>query len=419
MVNTLQTILDKSHGVGDSPATATVAAVRVWDESTQQYHGGQEWAHLPTFHEDFSVTTNGLGTPKGPLLAARAALDICHHYPPADQEPSKTKLATFLAGDAGHADHAAVDNLHARLLLGNGASELIDLVTRLAPPGKWRGGPSSIQYKEYERAAIALDRAVLPPPPAERDGDDGVAKARAAGPDPDTAVMAIVNPNNPTGDYMAIAVLKAYIEKHARDDSVVIVDESMQLWYGPTWRDDSLVRQTAWIADLYATRRIAVYIMHSWTKIWSCTGLRLGSMLCPTAEHARTFKRVQVPWSVNVPGLAFLEAAVSPEEQPFLDETWAKTSGWGAYLRERFERLRAHVGPSAATWTLHGEAFLSWVWIDFKDARVAEHVCGLARAAGTPVRPGANGYNRPTCARLAVRPKDVTDILFDALERGL
>ncbi|RKO83103.1 hypothetical protein BDK51DRAFT_38853 [Blyttiomyces helicus] len=44
-----------------------------WDTKVAEFHGGQEWAELDNFVEDFSVTTNGLGIPKKALAAAREA----------------------------------------------------------------------------------------------------------------------------------------------------------------------------------------------------------------------------------------------------------------------------------------------------------------------------------------------------------
>jgi len=46
-----------------------------------------------------------------------------------------------------------------------------------------------------------------------------------------------------------------------------------------------------------------VWIMTSWTKIWSCTGIRLGSVVAPTAQDLLAIKAKQVPWSVNGPAL--------------------------------------------------------------------------------------------------------------------
>ncbi|KAF9192186.1 hypothetical protein BGZ51_006160 [Haplosporangium sp. Z 767] len=48
----------------------------VWDTKTQQFHGGQDWKFLDNFIEDFSVTTNLLGTPVKALQAARDAVCV-------------------------------------------------------------------------------------------------------------------------------------------------------------------------------------------------------------------------------------------------------------------------------------------------------------------------------------------------------
>jgi len=53
-------------------------AEKVWDAKTQQYHGGQEWKFLNNFVEDFSVTTNGLGTPQIALQAAKDAVSTLY-----------------------------------------------------------------------------------------------------------------------------------------------------------------------------------------------------------------------------------------------------------------------------------------------------------------------------------------------------
>jgi histidinol-phosphate/aromatic aminotransferase/cobyric acid decarboxylase-like protein len=120
----------------------------VWDEATQTFHGGQDWKFLDNFKEDFSVTTNGLGTPAKALAAATAAMNTVHHYPPADFQPALSHLAEFLW------PHEWKTNLDL-LLMGNGASELIDLVIRSVPSGGWRPGGTLTQYKEYERSSTA------------------------------------------------------------------------------------------------------------------------------------------------------------------------------------------------------------------------------------------------------------------------
>lgn len=48
----------------------------VWDTKVQQFHGGQDWRYLDNFVEDFSVTTNALGTSKDALEAAKEAVSF-------------------------------------------------------------------------------------------------------------------------------------------------------------------------------------------------------------------------------------------------------------------------------------------------------------------------------------------------------
>ncbi|KAJ1991531.1 hypothetical protein H4R33_001325 [Dimargaris cristalligena] len=357
------------------------ASQTAWDEKTQQFHGGQDWATLSNFVEDFSVTTNGLGTPRTALEAGRKAVDLCDHYPPANQEPAKSSLAAFLWPDSYQR------NVN-RLLLGNGASELIDLVVRKAPAGPWKPGPFSVQYKEYERSASTNGRPLL------KVNDDSPA-----------AIACIVNPCNPTGDYKPLNQLKKWVEANVQDGGFAVIDESMQPWHSPGFREDSMTSQTEFVADLYARRGISVYVIHSWTKLWSCTGIRLGSIVCPTEEHCQALKKIQVPWSVNCVALAFLHAVV--KDEAYLHDTWTLTPRWRhhtvAALQEYFPN-----------WLTSGEPFLSWVWIDTGDMIVAERAIQLAKQAGVPVRSGLPGYQQPSHLRIAVRSPEKFQILLNA-----
>ncbi|KAM3567865.1 hypothetical protein VYU27_009998 [Nannochloropsis oceanica] len=157
-----------------------------WDRTTQTYHGGQDWRNIGNFIEDFSVTTNGLGTPVKALEAARKAVDEIGHYPPADFEPAISHLASFLWPGKEEGGREGGEVHKPLLLLGNGASELIDLVVRQATPGKWKPGDTATQYKEYERSAKAA----------------GFTTTDAT--DPSASLLCMVNPTNPTGDYLTV-----------------------------------------------------------------------------------------------------------------------------------------------------------------------------------------------------------------------
>jgi histidinol-phosphate/aromatic aminotransferase/cobyric acid decarboxylase-like protein len=187
------------------------------------------------------------------------------------------------------------------------------------------------------------------------------------------------------------------------------IDESMQPWHSALFRDDSLTQQAEFAADLYARRNVSLYVLHSWTKIWSCTGLRLGSIICPTADHCSELKKAQVPWSVNTPALAFLDTVVKDDQ--YMQETWDGTSQLRLYLIEQLSALPA---SQRENFEYKGKEFLSWVWIDMKSEQLASEAVRLAKDAGVPVRSGQPGYIRPTHVRVAVREKQFVDVLIAA-----
>ncbi|KAI7862546.1 pyridoxal phosphate-dependent transferase [Spinellus fusiger] len=315
-----------------------------------------------------------------------------HHYPAADQEPAKSKLAGFLW---------PMDALkhNGRLLLGNGASELIDLVVRKALEEArcrgvhptWKAGPWHGQYQEYERSARTHGFKILDPFSKER-----------------ADMVCIVNPCNPTGDYLPIEELKAWLRENAATNGTVMVDESMQLWHSSEFRSDSLISQHEFMQSMLENINVSVHVMHSWTKIWSCTGLRVGSVICPTVHHCEALRKIQVPWSVNGPALKFVEAVV--KDTDYLNETWNNTTHLRTYLIEQLKTLNAYNGQ----WVFYGKPFLSWVWLDVGSEAMAAKAVDKARAAGVPVRSGKPGYNCNTFVRIAVRQKDKVAILIKA-----
>jgi histidinol-phosphate/aromatic aminotransferase/cobyric acid decarboxylase-like protein len=221
-----------------------------------------------------------------------------------------------------------------------------------------------------------------------------------------------VNPCNPTGEYRTVEELKAYITHEVTNNGkpgcCVLVDESMQLWHGPGWRQDSLVSQRDWITSMWEEAGVSVYVIHSWTKIWSCPGIRLGSILTPTAGHAKNLKSHQVPWSVNVCALAFLTAAINDEA--YLAKTWELTP---RHRQQTIDDLKQI--PAFADWEFHGAPWTSWIWIDTHDEKLAAAVVACAKAVGCPIRAGAMGYNMPTFLRFAVREPAHQRALLGAL----
>ena len=110
----------------------------------------------------------------------------------------------------------------------------------------------------------------------------------------------------------------------------VIIDDSMQSWRGAEWKQDSLLAEKGrdLVGRMLSERNVAVWMITSWTKIWGCPGLRIGSLVAPDSQLRQQVKKMQVPWSVNTPALHFLSEAI--RDKQFMEETWRITPEWNA-----------------------------------------------------------------------------------------
>jgi len=371
-------------------------------------HGGDDIHKVSRLVCDFSVTTNALGPVPGALHATRRLLDeieisavsgllsskpgfdsdglaavascpSVEHYPQREDEELQKLTATFLRGEERS------EETQQQLIFGNGASELIDLLARAAPAGDFCLNPhTEVQYREYQRACLNTGRKMVDSPK-------------------DASIICLVNPNNPTGDFWERAEMEAWISDNAPPGSWVIVDESMLFWAGPDWQDRGV---SAEFVDAMRKRHIQIFLVQSWTKIFACTGLRIGTVLCPTIEKRKQLQSMQVPWSVTVFARTYLKAAMKDTE--YLQRTWAATPKWREHMVTRLQRLH----PS---WKFLGHPWLSWVWIDTGDPGIADSVYQTALACGCPVRHASYGYSKPSMLRIAVRRPYDFSVLYQAL----
>merc|ERR1712072_1649690 len=125
-------------------------------------------------------------------------------------------------------------------------------------------------------------------------------------------------------------------------------DESKLFWSGPDWHEHGI--SARFVEDM-ATRHIHVFIVHSWTKIFACPGLRIGSVSCPTIEKRQMLQSRQVPWSVNAFAQAYLQAAV--QDRAYLERTWRATARWRKHALSRLQRLHP-------AWKFGGRPWLPW-----------------------------------------------------------
>lgn len=264
-----------------------------WDETGG--HGGDLAKALELWNPeagefiDFSSNINPLSPPAGLLEHLTAFLPGITSYPTPQARNLRHKLAGFLGITED------------RLLLGNGANELIHLVMLwLRPRRVLIPAPS---FSEYERAAMLagslVERFPLMP---DADFDPAMIISKLEKGD----LLVFCNPNNPTGKLYRrkelVEVLKAAQERGA----VVLLDESFILLSGHA--EESL-------RDIEEER---IWVVLSLTKIWGLPGLRLGCLIGPQ-QGIRQLSGWGDPWRVN--SLAQQAGLYCLEQNNFIKKT--------------------------------------------------------------------------------------------------
>lgn len=339
-------------------------------------HGGSEVYKVKNLVEDYSVTTNFMGPSLVGLRYMKNNILSMNHYPPTNKNFFQKGL-DFLK------------TKHDNVIWGNGASELIDLSIRyLVKKFNYTSFTKgeNVQFMEYERSCINNGLILN-----EKKGD----------------ILIIINPNNPTGKYMNIDEdFFDLVNKKLNDGGTLILDESMLFWI-KNWEDKSAMFKIN-LRDLLDTKGANLIVVHSWTKIFSCTGLRFGSIWSYDINLIKEIETLQVPWSVNILAFHYLNGCL--DDPMYLRETLSNTP----VLRENMKNRLLEIFPFVE---IYGEPFLSWLWIDFKSNSLVNKIHKKLFDNGILIRKGEVGYKQDTFIRIAVRSHTQNNILFRLLSQ--
>lgn len=249
---------------------------------------------------DFSSNINPLGPPAGLLEHLEKALPDIVAYPAPQARELRRKLALFF-------------NLpEQRLLLGNGANELIHLLMLLLRPRRvFVPAPS---FSEYERAAKLAGAIVerFPLPPGGEPDYTSLIDQLSQG-----DLLVFCNPNNPTGKLFRRSDLLPLIEAAEERGAKVLLDESFIPLTGSVGES---------LRDL---KQKHLWVVISLTKIWGLPGLRLGCLVGPVEEIAE-ISRWGDPWRVNF--LAQKAGLYCLEQKHYIAETLKLIAEERAYL---------------------------------------------------------------------------------------
>lgn len=193
-----------------------------------------------------------------------------------------------------------------QIVLGNGSNDVLDMAARVfIAPGR-SAVFSQHAFAVYPLATMSAGGACIVVP-AKHYGHDLAAMRAAIR--PDTRVVWIANPNNPTGNFAPYDEVKAFLATVPADVAVVL-DEAYNEYLAPADRVDTL----GWIREFPN-----LIVTRTFSKVYGLAGLRVG-YAAASPEVADLMNRVRQPFNVN--NLAIAAAVAALDDHAFLAESY-------------------------------------------------------------------------------------------------
>jgi histidinol-phosphate aminotransferase len=362
---------------GGIPAPDHVRAIAPYQGGKPIEELARELGLDPATIVKLASNENPLGMPESARKAMAAAVEDLGRYPDSNGYALKSALAAKFGVPMDW------------ITLGNGSNDILEL----AAAALLAAGRSCV-YAQHSFAVYALAtqsrgaRAIVVP--AKRLGHDLDAMLAAIA--PDTTLMYVANPNNPTGTFLGADPMSAFLARvPAR--VVVVIDEAYNEYLRPELRFDS----TQWVRQFPN-----LLVSRTFSKAFGLAGLRVGYGIAQ-AELSDLLNRVRQPFNVNSAAQAAAVAALA--DDGFLARSYELNLRGMLQLTDGLRALGLEYEPS------YGNFILIRVGMA---GRVYEEL--LKR--GVIVRPVAN-YQLPEWLRVTVGLPEENQRFLDALPAAL
>ncbi|MGA8488982.1 MAG: histidinol-phosphate transaminase [Terriglobales bacterium] len=204
-----------------------------------------------------------------------------------------------------------------------------------------------------------------------------------------TRLIAVANPNNPTG---SVAEAASLLETARRvPQAAILVDEAYFEFYGET-----LLGQWRSVPNLFVAR--------TFSKAYGLAGLRIG-VLAGMVEHISMVSKVSSPYNVNGVALACLPTALA--DQDYIRQYVGQVRQGRDVLQREFARWGIQYWPSKANFVL---------------ARLGPSRTTLIqsmRSRGILVRDRSRDFGCEGCVRITLGTTEQTARLLQALRETL
>ncbi len=264
----------------------------------------------------------------GPSPAAMAAYQglagELHRYPDGGQEALRQAIAD---------EHGLDRN---RIVCGNGSEEVIGMLTRcFVGPGDEVLLPENhfVMCSIYAKGQGAT---VVLAPEINHTVDVDALLERVSD---RTKLVAVANPNNPTGTYLPASEMQRLID-NVPADVVVLLDGA----YAQYVTEPDFDAGFNW-----ADERDNVVVTHTFSKIYGLAGLRIGWGYGPAAI-IEVINRLRTPFNASLPAMAAATAAI--QDHKHIERVREHNRDWQQRFRDELGALGIHVVPSVANFYL-------------------------------------------------------------------
>ena len=276
-----------------------------------------------------------------------------------------------------------------RIVLGNGSNDLLDILARVfLAPGR-SAVYAQYAFAVYPLATISAGGEPIAVPALNFGHDLDAMRAAIR---PDTRLVWMANPNNPTGTFIPYPVLKAFLHSLPKE-VVVVLDEAYNEYIPAAEHVDT----TPWVNEFPN-----LVLTRTFSKIYGLAGLRVGYALA-SAEVADLMNRIRQPFNCNNLALAAATAALGDHE--FLTRSHDSNRVGMAQIVNGVKRLGLDHIPSLG----------NFVCIKPGDAAAVNQ---KLLKQGVIVRPIA-GYGLPDWLRVTIGNEVENQRFLEALEVAL
>ena len=340
------------------------------------YVGGA--SKLPGVNRILKLSSNegAFGPPPGATAAFQTVATELHRYPDGGSVDLRRAIGQRFGLDP------------ARIVCGTGSDELISHLCMIY------GGPgtdivmSMHGFTMYQIAGTYAGSRVLKAPERNLTTDVDAILAAVT---PQTRIVFVANPNNPTGSLLPQSEM-VRLRAGLRGDVLLVLDAAYAEYVTEPDYD-------AGVALVDAGEN--TIMLRTFSKIFGLGGMRVGWGYGPAAV-IDALNRVRGVFNVNLAAQAAAVAALA--EPGWVERSVAHNIQWRAWLMAALEKA------GIRTWPSHGNFFLA----DFGTVARAAAADAYLKARGVIVR-AMGSYDLPHCLRITVGTEEECHIVAETL----